>query len=174
MEGYLVTNGSQFNGKFNAERLTVGENLFMGDGAIFQGLVVLTGAKVTGNLLMNNRAEFREVNLLNAKIGGNLEVNGSRFNSWFSAKGLDVGNHLLMNDGAIFQGLVVLTGAKVTGALDASGSKFHGEFGASQITVGENLLMGDGAEFREVNLLNAKVEGYLVTNGSQFNGKFRC
>ena len=99
----LAMVGSTFFGKLNMSGIQVGQYLFMNDkatfaevdlhsakigdqlsmvGSTFSGKLNMTGIQVGRNLLMHGKATFNEpLRLEFAKIGGNLELSGSTFNS---------------------------------------------------------------------------------------------
>jgi hypothetical protein len=97
---------------------------------------------------MHEGAEFGEVDVVNATIGGFLDMRSSKFN-----------------------GEVLLSGAKIGVRLYMQGSKFIGKLNMDSIQVENDLFMDGKAEFGELCLARAKIGSNLVMNGSTFNGK---
>lgn len=87
---------SSFAGIVNGDSLTVEGGLFMGDGATFNGEVILVGAKV----------------------GGSLEMFGSSFSKPVNLNRLSVAGSLFMDSHATVSGDVNLVGAKVGSNLE--------------------------------------------------------
>ena len=130
----------------------------------------MNGTEVGGDLVMREKATFKEVVLTAAKIGGWLDMNGSTFDGKLTMEGTEVGQHLLMGETATFRE-VVLTAAKVGGRLAMNGSTFHDMLTMEGTEVGQHLLMGEKATLKEVVLTAAKIGGWLDMNGSTFDGK---
>jgi len=103
-----------------------------------------------------------------AKIGGGLDIRGSKFNGQLIMESLQVGSNLLMPHGEFAE--VVLPGAKIGGVLVMDGSKFNGQLIMDSLQVGSSLFMRQG-EFAEVVLPGAKIGGRLDMDGSKFNGQ---
>ena len=149
---------STIDGGLSALRLRSESDVNLGHAAVKDD-VVLGSAQITGSLFMNDRATFYGVvQLIGAKIGGDLEMDGSLFSSAVNADHLNVeGGGLLMNN-ATFGGDINLVNAKVKGSLEMKGSVFSGKIEASPINVEGGLFMDEGAIFRErVGLVGAKV-----------------
>jgi uncharacterized protein YjbI with pentapeptide repeats len=137
--------GSTFNGTLNMESLEVGSHLFM------------------------SKARFADVDLVGAKIEGQLDMSSSTFNGTLIMNGLEVGSGLFMRDKAQFAE-VDLKSAKTEGQLDMSSSTFNGTLNMDSLEVGSSLFMRDKAQFADVVLRGTKIEGQLSMIGSTFNG----
>jgi len=164
--GHIAMMGSKFNGKLNMNGIEVKGQLLMRDGDIINGYKFET--------------EFEEVNLIGAKIGGQIAMTGSKFNGKLNMDGIEVKNGLFMTGEAEFEE-VRLRGAKIGDQIAMIGSKFNGILDMDSMEVKRHLLMRDGdlkmdghefeTEFEEVALHNAKIGGLIDMTGSKFNGK---
>ena len=183
--------GSRFDGKLDMGSASIGGSLLMQK---FAGSanVVLSGAKIDGQLSMggstfggeldmnaisvgdslhmSNFAKFNNVNLGGAKIDGQLSMGSSTFNGELDMNAISVGDSLLMHDAARFNN-VDLRGAKIDGQLSMVGSTFNGELNMDSISVGSSLLMRKSTGFANVVLRGAKIDGQLFMGGSTFNGE---
>jgi hypothetical protein len=144
-------------------------SLILLSGSTFDGPFKADGLEVAGNLFMRGGARFKEVRLLGAKVGGNLDASGSTFDGLFNADSLEVAGYLLMRGGARFKE-VRLLGAKVGGNLEADDSTFDGLFEADRLEVAGSLFMRDGASFYDINLTGAEIGGHLQLRDSDFKG----
>ena len=147
--------GSKFGGKVNMNGLHVEKNLFMG---------------VDQSLIMRKVAHFDdEVDLINAKIGYQLNMAGSKFCGKLSMAGLQVGSELIMNDGAQFKKEMALVSAKIEGQLDMCDSKFYDRLDMDCLKVGTHLFMYN-AEFKKpIHLYYAEIGVNLFLHGSTLN-----
>jgi len=116
-----------------------------------------------------SEAEFKEVVLLSAKIGGQLSMIGSKFTGKLDMNSLEVESSLIMRGGAEFKE-VDIGSANVGGQTDMTGSKFTGKLEMGSLEANSSLLMS-GAEFKEVDLTAAKIGGQLSIIGSKFTGQ---
>ena len=119
---------------------------------------------------MKDTARFNNVDLITAKIDGQLSMDGSTFNGELNMDSISVGGLLLMKDAARFNN-VVLRGANIDDQLSMVGSTFNGELNMNAISVGGSLHMRNGAKFDNVDLRGAKIDGQLSMGGSTFNGE---
>nr|NIS63529.1 hypothetical protein [Pseudomonadota bacterium] len=78
--------------------------------------------ETAGSLFMHEGAEFAEVELADAKIGGLVEMTGSKFTGKLNMNSMETAGSLLMHEGAEFAE-VELVSAKIGKNLDFSGSK---------------------------------------------------
>ena len=101
--GQLSMDGSKFSGKLNMDKLKVDTSVFMRNGAEFAGEVVLRSAKIGGQLdmdhskfsrrlnlesvrvarsiLMRNSVSKSDIGVIFAKIGGCVDLSGSKLQS---------------------------------------------------------------------------------------------
>ena len=139
--------GSEFNGKLNMDSVSIGQSL-----------------------LMEQQAEFDEVVLRGANVGGQISMSGSEFRGKLNMGAVSIGQSLLMGKQAEFDE-VVLVGATVGGQISTSGSKFNGKLNMDSVSIKRDLFMHEQAEFGEVVLVGARVGDQISMSGSKFNGK---
>ena len=127
--GLIWLEGSLMKAPFNAESLHSESDLFLRNGSVFKN----------------------EVKLNNAKIDGNVELTGARFDGKLNAGQLHIGGYLSMNSDdrnkASFHE-VDLTDAKVAGQLNLFGASIDGPLMAGLLKVGGNLLAASKGEVR--------------------------
>ena len=124
-----------------------------------------------------NKASFKDVNLIGAKITGNVGMGGASFDGALNAGLLEVGGSLLIGplaqNKASFKD-VNLIGAKITGQVGMIGASFDGTLTASLLEVGGNLanvsVDENKANFKEVDLSGAKITGNVGMGGASFDG----
>jgi len=143
-----------------------GGDLSLDGSALAQGSLTADGLSVRGDLFLRN-GQFAAVNLIGARVDGDLSTIGSRFTGLFTADGLTVTGDLYLRGGAEFAEVRLLS-ARVGGDLDAIGSRFTGPFTADRLTVAGGLYLRGGAEFAEVRLLSARVGGHFQMQNSTF------
>jgi hypothetical protein len=104
-----------------------------------------------------NKASFKGVNLVSAKVTGNVEMDGATFDGDLNAGALQVGAHLVMGSNeqnkASFKA-VNLGSAKVTGNVDMDGATFEGNLDAYALQVGadsDHAAHHEGSGFRRIN-----------------------
>jgi hypothetical protein len=146
-----------------------------------------SGLNVRGGVFLGGVEARREVRLLGAKLGGNLNCSGAKFfaekkaegtpGNAFSADGLDAAGGVFLR-GLEARGEVRLLGAKLGGNLDCDGAKFFAEkdaegtpgnaFSADGLDAAGGVFLR-GLEARgEVRLLEAKLGGNLDCDGAKF------
>lgn len=104
------------NGRFDADSLHSESDLFLRNGSVFKA----------------------EVKLNNAKIDGNVELAGSRFDGRLDAGQMHVGGYLTMNS-AHFNELVLVDG-KIAGQLSFLGASVDGPLNAGLLKVGGSFF----------------------------------
>jgi hypothetical protein len=134
-------------------------------GARVAGQVSLIGAKVSGKLDMNSadigqgllmhsyrslseqRAEFNDVILLGAKVGGQVSLIGAKVSGKLDMNSADIGQGLVMrSDRSVSEyraefNDVVLSSAKVGGQVSVIGAKISGTLDMNAADIGQSLLM---------------------------------
>jgi hypothetical protein len=144
---------------------------------------------------MSDKAEFTDVDLGAAHVGGQLNLSGSKVSGRFGCSGLEVMRQVFMGDRAIFGGPVGCGRAKIKGdiylndgefrrGVDLSGAEIGGRLGLVNSKVTRrldmnglqvvNLLTADKAEFTDVDLAGAHVGGQLSLSGSKVANTFGC
>ena len=164
----LSLEASVFKGRVNLSGAEIRELNMIG--SKFTAELNMNGMQVEGSLLMYGVAEFAEVDLIGAKIGGQISMIGSKFTAMLIMDSMQVEGSLLMREGAEFAE-VDLRGAKIGGQVCMSGSQFTGKLNMDSMEVGSNVFMREGAEFAEVDLGSAKIGGQISMIGCKFTGK---
>ena len=141
-------------------------------GSKVSGTLDMDSVQVGGGLFMRDKAEFADVVLIGAHVGGALDLSDSKVSGKLDMTGLQVGAGLFMSNKAEFAD-VDLTGVHVGDQLDLSGSKVTGTLDMNSVQVGGGLYMRDKAEFADVVLRAAHVGGQLSLNGSKVTGKLK-
>ena len=157
---------SRFKSQVDMSRLRTPTFISL-EGSKFDKELNMNSASVGGHLFMR-RAEFDEVDLIEAKIGDQLDVEGAAFKEKLDMDSVSTGSSLLMKDAEFNE--VVLRGAKISGQLSMVRSTFTGKLDMETVSTGDSLLMKN-AEFNEVVLRGAKIGDQLSMVGSTFTGK---
>jgi uncharacterized protein YjbI with pentapeptide repeats len=162
------------------------------------GQVDLIGAQVASTIRMDSahigpilimashrsvsehRAEFNDVVLRGAKIGGQVSLTGAKVNGTLWMDSADIGQSLYMStDRCVSEHRaefydVVLRGAKVGGQVGLIAAKVAGTLDIASADIGQQLLMRSEseqrAEFNEVVLLAAKIGGQVDLRGAKVTG----
>ena len=96
------------------------------------------------------KAEFKNVYLRGAKIGGVLNMNGSKFKGKLDMHYASIGDDLSMRSAKF--GKVDLRRAKIGDILDMSNSEFKDEFDMNSVSVGRDLRMRNAGFDKPANL----------------------
>ncbi|MGB6175294.1 MAG: hypothetical protein WBF43_02895 [Methylocella sp.] len=154
------------------------------DAVPFEG-VRITGARIVGNVELENAKLIRPIEIFGSRIEGAITllhartdslivIDGSLTTGIFDADNLRSKSDLLLRDGATFKSVVRPNGAKIDGNVDMTGASFGGQLNADSLQVGGNLFMKAGAQdkanFMDVNLNGAKIVGEISMNGAFFDG----
>jgi hypothetical protein len=147
--------------------------------------IQIKGARIVGDLDLENATLVRSISILAGRIEGEINLVRARTDSliWlegslvrgnFNAYGLRSGSDLWLRNGSVFKGEVSLNGAKIDGRVELTGASFDGKLDADNVQIGSYLLMNsegqNKASFNQVNLSNAKVAGYVNMHAASFNG----
>jgi uncharacterized protein YjbI with pentapeptide repeats len=144
-------------------------------GPIFGGKLDLDGIKINDSLWMRDGADFKEVILRSAEIGGQLSMNGSTFEGMLNMDNVKIDGSLLMNDGAKFKE-VILRSAEIGGQLSMNGSTFEGMLNMNGVKIGGSLLMRFAvflkpqkrkADTNKIGMEFIKVNGNIDFRGSK-------
>ena len=165
----MILKHSAFKLPFRLDHVTT-SSVVVFDGSKFTDKLGMNSVTVRANLLIRKQAEFQEVDLTGADIGGQIDMSGSTFQGKLTMDSVSVGANLFMREQAEFQE-VNLRGADIGGQISMGGSTFQGKLTMDSVSVGESLLMGEQAEFQEVNLIGADIGGQIDMSGSTFQGK---
>jgi len=137
----------------------------------------------SGTTLSKHRAEFNDVLLTGAKIGGQIALMGAKVAGTLVMDSAEIGTSLLMrSDRTVSEHRaefndVVLNSARIGGQLDLRSAKVAGALVMSSVVVRELLLMASDrsvsehrAEFADVVLTGAKVGGQVALIGAKIAG----
>jgi hypothetical protein len=185
----LSLHGTRIRGNFAAPRLRADSSLYLRDAAWVEGDVGLRGAKVGGDMEINDSTFDKTVDGTSLSVGGNLYAGEKAFFKrnvrLINAK---VNGQMYLND-STFQGEAQLINAKVGGRMRLDGSTFERALDGTSLSVDGNLYAGatekldfkgdmqlyKGAIFKGDVLLKAiKVGGRMYLDGSTFEGTLDC
>ena len=124
------------------------------------------------NLAMNEGAQFGDVELTGAHIGGQLSLSQSRGAATLSMEHLYVEQDLLMDDGAVFKE-VILRNARVEGQINLKRSRVYGTFDLEVLRAADVFLGPDAIFYGPVQLVFARIGGLWLagsTFGSDLTG----
>jgi len=132
--------------------------------------------EIERNIFLSNVVALGPVNLNSAKVGGQLDCEGAKFNyegdRCFSAQALEAAHIFLRNVVAL--GPVDLNSAKVGGQLACEGAKFKSLGTSLQLycseVVGDVYLSGGFEAEGYVSLVGAELRGSLYCEGGLFRG----
>jgi hypothetical protein len=139
------------------------------DSAILEYDLFASGIKTSG--------EFETVNLRDARIGGSLFCDDSKFDGAIDCQNLQVGNDVFFR-GATFNGAASFSDSRLDGALyfgsnpteAKSAAKFNNEADFDRISVGGN------ADFEEVTFSDlsttVRFRNVSITGDAMFSGSF--
>ncbi len=137
-------------------------------GSVFTHKVNMDSLCSEASLSMKS-SDLTELDLRNAKIGGQLDFERAELNGLLFMVSIEVGSSLFMNNGSKFKE-VVLRGAIIKGNLEMDGSKFDSTLDISSIQIGGYINMRK-SEFHNINLRGSRIEGNLDMGGSTFKGE---
>jgi len=129
----------------------------------------MNGLNVAQHLLMREGAKFKEVELIIARVGGNLELDGATLDGKLKMNGLDVAQSLFMRAGAKFKD-VELINAKVGGQLNLNDATFDGKLNIGSIVVEGEVYMSGSTFNKTVSLLFARFRRNLDLSNSELIG----
>jgi uncharacterized protein YjbI with pentapeptide repeats len=188
-DSLISLDGSLMNTDVTADGLHSESDLFLRNGAAFNGEVTLTGARIDNDVNMtdanfdgtlNNeslqiggdlrmrKASYNEVDLAGAKIKGQIDMTGASFDDTLDARSLGVGGDLLMSadqNKARFKG-VDLSGANILGRLDMQGATFGGMLTANNLQVSGYLSLAHATCTDEVTMTAAHLGSTLDLRGA--------
>jgi hypothetical protein len=130
-----------------------------------------------GNLGLNYGFTTRELMLVGARIGGQLDVSGATLvnpgATALNGDGLTVGHHLLCQ-GLATEGMVDLRRAHIGGQLNVSGAILNNPSGSAlhgnRLVVEQDILSSEKfVAYGEVHLLGARIDGQLSLTGANLN-----
>ncbi len=129
------------------------------------GPFIAAGLHAERRLTMTSSLFRGKVNLHNARVDGNLAMNGSTVEDSIDGHGLEVLRHLLMIRGT-FKGAIELSDAKIGGNLDMEASIFEKKVNGLRLKVADSLFMNNRAKFHGNIILDyAEIGGNLEMEG---------
>lgn len=167
LDRVLLIVDSRFTGKVVLSRLSTPTSISF-DGSHFEKEISLGSAKIGGAFLMQ-RSELASLVLRNARIDGNVSMNGSRIAGNLNMNGSTVRGSLFLKGGRYAD--IDLRSASIGRQFVARGSTFDGVVDLNGLSAGGPLLM-DGAQFQDVVLRGARVGGQVSVSDSVFRGPF--
>jgi sRNA-binding regulator protein Hfq len=137
-------------------------------------------ARIDGPVLLRDSTAEGEVNLLVAKIGGDLDCGGAQFSNAnglaLMANGTKIEGNVFLRNGFEAEGEVNFVAARIEGDLDCGASQFSNAKGWALMANGAKIkgyvLLRNG--FRaggEVNLAGTELGGLDCSGAQVFNGK---
>lgn len=161
----LNMDGSTFEGKIDANRIHVAESVYMRNGATFCG-INLQNSTLGGTVELMKADVKSDVILQGPVIGGDLNLDDSKFHKEFIGDGITVSRRLLARD-TLFDGAVTLERAKL-GLLDFSNAKSPDKILVSNVDNEKRTLFEcgpddpgwykkPGSEFITLSVSNAQV-----------------
>jgi hypothetical protein len=154
-------NRSLFDGEFHLRYGRVG--LLSVEGSSFARKVDFENARFDQHVLLSAEARFNDrVHLFGMKVGGNFLGDNSIFNGDLQLQSAEIGNHLLLRNGAEFRGWVDVSGAKVGGSLDVSDARFARPLYIRGTRIARNLTLAGSDFLSSVVLNHSSVGGALV------------
>lgn len=144
--------------------------------------VGIEGARIAGNIDLENAKLIRAVgifrsliegaiNLRHTRTDGVIMLDGSPMTGGFTADDLHSESDLSLR-GAAFKGEVSLNGAKIDGKVDMRGASFRGTLNANGLQADALFMRSVGknkASFKDVNLNSAKITGQINMTGASFD-----
>ena len=138
------------------------------EGSVCMDKLDMNRIHVEKDLFLRNRAKFQNVELLSARIDGQMDMTDVAVEGKMNMGGLQVGLGLFMRNGATFQD-VDLRSARIDGQVDMTDATVKGTLNMNSLQVGA-LILRDGANFKEpVKLTYAVVEQTMELQGSAFH-----
>jgi hypothetical protein len=203
----LSVTGTNVARTLNMDSADIGQSLFIRraefnnvvmNSAKIAGQVSLIGTKVAGTLEMDStaigqsllmrsdnresgrRAEFNEVVLNGAKVGGQISLIAAKVASALKMDSIKVGRNLFMRSDSTVSAEfkdVEIRNAKIGGQVSLIGAKVVGTLDMDSVDIGGSLLMKSDrsvseqrAELNDVDLRSAKVGGQVSLVGAKVAG----
>jgi uncharacterized protein YjbI with pentapeptide repeats len=185
--GLVDFDESTVTGPLSMYELIVGKDVQMRNGkfesvslqnAKIEGIIQITNTKVPGDLNLNaivvgksmflsDGSELTRINLVGARIGGQLDVDGSAVTEMFEANGIEVRQHLSMRRGTFAD--VSLGKAHIGGTVDLSGATISKSLDMEGMDIGQNVELDDG-KFPTIELSGTRVRGQVTVSSSEVGG----
>jgi len=133
------------------------------------GMLKMNGIRIDQDLLLHEKAQFNEIDLTGAHIGGQLDLHSSTVTGMLKMNGIRIDQNLLMHEKALFNE-IDLTGAHIGGQLDLRSSTVTGKLGGKYIDVEQTMYFGKDATFIDgIDLASAKLGQDFQLSDGTFN-----
>jgi hypothetical protein len=139
-------------------------------GAYIVGDIDLAGAKLSRPFEFTNGRIEGAITLDYARTDNLISLAGSRIGGDFKAFRLRSESDLLLGDGAVFSGTVVLKGANIVGDLQMSGSRLEGKVDAESLKTGGSVFIRDADFTQTLDMTLAHVGGGVDLRGATLAG----
>jgi uncharacterized protein YjbI with pentapeptide repeats len=175
----LFLNGSRFTRGMDFSWVRAASVISL-DGSAVAGKVTMYSTEIEGSLLMSkdSPAQFADLDLNSAKIGGDLALIGVKITGTLTMDSTVIGDSLFMagsKESAAQFADVNLAYAKIGGQLDLDRAEVSGKLDMDSTVIGAELLMSGStespAQFGDVNLHSAKIASQFNLNGAKITGK---
>lgn len=137
-------------------------------GSRVAGKLNMNGLHLDASLIMRGGAEFDEVELTNAHVGGQLQLVGSKVTGKLNMNTVRVDGHLLMRDKGEFAE-VDLAGARISGDIELTGSKVTGDVNCYGLVTERQIFLNRATFDGRIDCGTARVRGSLFLDDSQFS-----
>lgn len=118
------------------------------------------------------------VRLLGAKIKGQLNCSGSKFNGIIISllcDGAEIGGSVFFKEGFTASGEVRLVNAKISGDLTCNNGVFKNNISAPNAFISGNVWLDDNFQIKgTVDFRNAEIGGNIICSGATFHNKERA
>jgi hypothetical protein len=133
------------------------------------GVLDMEGVHVGSDLLMGDKARYRDVSLLGAKVGGQVSLSSCTFGGTLDLEGARIGTDLLMNAPGYFRRPICLLGAEIGGQVLMRGIRCRGSVDFEGAHVGGDLLADEASSFDSIDLLDANIGGMVDMRQARFH-----
>jgi hypothetical protein len=152
IDGAVNWNGVRFSRSVSLE----GSNIT----AKFQGSALV----IDGHLLMKNGAKFADIDLISAKINGNMELDRSTVVGILNADRIKVGGSLFLRGGGEYEDIILIA-AQIGNHLQLAGSTFKGSINLTGASVENELVISSVIHGSSV----WEVDAHMVLRNTRVN-----
>ncbi|HEU0157569.1 MAG TPA: hypothetical protein VFQ82_15975 [Stellaceae bacterium] len=159
---------SRLDGPLRLSRAVLARRMML-DGTRLAGLLDGRELHAQSDLLMRSGTVAKgDVVLIDARIGGNLDLEGSHFEKSVKAERLQLSGSLFMNRHAVFDDDVTLHYATIGGNLELETSAFATGLKAEGVKVSHHMFMVNAVFEQPVSIPYAHISGNLDLSGGVF------
>jgi hypothetical protein len=120
------------------------------NGSVVTGLLNMNGIQADRDMRMEDKAAFKTINIVAARIAGSLYLKSSTIN-----------------------GELNLNRTSIAGQLNLIGSTVTGLLYLNDVSIGQNLHMEGKAHFAEINLVGSHIGGQFAMDASTVSGPLK-